>query len=333
MNKNQYYQMIRGVCIISVIIIHLLSRQENEAINSFNIILRTVVNFCVGVFVFLSGYFVNIEKIKKDKRKWMLGRLKRVGIPFLIFSTIAATIAMMKNGNSIMGYIIDILIGSASAQLYYIVVLIQLIILTPILVKIINSKKRYLNIIIIAITPVYLLLLAILNINYNMQLPQYQTIFFAWIIYYYLGIYYKMNKERIEAKLKPIKCLKYVYLPLLIVFSIINLYMYKLGVNYSYVTSQVKILNMIYIVLAIILIIKYSKNSNKTNWLTNLGDLSFGIYFIHTYFITIYNHIFYFNNYFINLVIGIIFVVLLSYFSIIVFKKLTKNKFDKILGF
>lgn len=333
MSKNQYYQMIRGICIIAVIIIHLLSRQDNETINDFNIILRTLVNFCVGVFVFLSGYFVNTEKVKNDKIKWMIGRFKRVGIPFLIFSTIAATILMIKNGNSIMGYVIDIIIGSASAQLYYIVVLIQLIILTPILIKIINSKKRYLNNIIIAITPVYLLLLAILNIHYNIQLPKYQTIFLAWIIYYYLGLYYKINKEKIDIKLKQIKYFKFIYCPIIIVFSIINIYMYKLGINYLYVTSQVKLSNMIYILLTIILIIKYSKNSNKTNWLTSLGDLSFGIYFIHTYFITIYNHVNCFNNYFINLVIGVIFVTLLSYYSIVIFKKLTKNKFDIILGF
>lgn len=30
MKKNEYYQMIRGICIILVIVIHLLSKSEQE---------------------------------------------------------------------------------------------------------------------------------------------------------------------------------------------------------------------------------------------------------------------------------------------------------------
>ena len=68
MKKNQYFQCIRGICIVSVIVIHLLSKQENVMINNFNIVLRVIVNFCVGVFIFLSGYFVNIEKTKNEPK-------------------------------------------------------------------------------------------------------------------------------------------------------------------------------------------------------------------------------------------------------------------------
>ena len=331
MKKNEYFQNIRGICIILVIAIHLLRQNEQGNVNDFNIILRTIMNFCVGIFIFLSGYFVNIKKVENNKKGWIIKRLKRLGIPFLIFSALAATIALIENHNSISEYIIDIVLGRASAQLYYIVVLIQLVILTPFIIKIIQSKKKSLNIGVILITPVYLIVLAILNIKYHYQLPQYATIFLGWILYYYLGIYYKINKDNISLiKFKNKKC---ILVPVILINCCINIYMYKIGINYGYVISQVRLLNMLYILYVIVVILKFENRFKNINCLTKLGDLSFGIYFIHTYFIKIYHHTFNFNNYYIQLLIGIIFVIIFSYFSIAIFKKITKNKFDKILGF
>ena len=333
MQKSKYFQCIRGLCIISVVTIHLLSEKESLSINNFNIVIRTIVNFCVGLFIFLSGYFVNIEKVKDNAKKWITGRAKRLGIPFLIFSALAATIEMIKNGDSIFKYIIHIILGMSSAQLYYIVVLIQLVIITPIIVKIIESKKRIINGIVIGITPIYLLILAIINIKFAIQIPLYQTIFFGWILYYYLGIYYKINKECIKIEKILPKKIFWGSILLIIIRSLINIYIYKKGVSYSYVTSQLTLLNMIYILYTILVVLKLENKVKNIKCLEKLGDISFGIYFIHTYFIKMYNHIFDIDNYYIKLIIGILFVVSLSYLTIVIFKKITKNKFNKILGF
>lgn len=180
MKKNEYYQMIRGICIVFVIIIHLLSQQDNQSINIFNIVIRTITNFCVGIFIFLSGYFVNIDKVKENKLRWIKNRLKRIGIPFLVFSTIVATISLVKNHDSIIKYVFNILLGRAGIQLYYIVALAQLVILTPLLIKIIKSKKKIINILTILITPIWLLLIEIFYIKYDYQIPLRGTIFFGW---------------------------------------------------------------------------------------------------------------------------------------------------------
>ena len=110
MGKNKYFQNIRGICILAVILIHLMTKQEEEFLNSVNIILRTILNFCVGVFIFLSGYFVNIDKVKKNSKKWIANRLRRIGIPFLIFSILAATIQMIRNKDTIIKYVIHIVL-------------------------------------------------------------------------------------------------------------------------------------------------------------------------------------------------------------------------------
>ena len=60
--KNKYYQNIRGICIIAVCLIHLLIKQEDIGLNYFNIILRTFLNFCVGIFVFFGWIFCKYRK-------------------------------------------------------------------------------------------------------------------------------------------------------------------------------------------------------------------------------------------------------------------------------
>ena len=68
--KNEYFQAVRGICICAVILIHCqngLSFKFEEFPNNINyfywIFSRQFLNFCVATFFFLSGYFVNKEKV------------------------------------------------------------------------------------------------------------------------------------------------------------------------------------------------------------------------------------------------------------------------------
>lgn len=286
-----------------------------------------------GYIFFLAGYFVNTEKIEANSKLWVIKRIKRVGIPFLIFSFLAATIKMIREKDSIPKYLINILLGTASPQLYYLLVLMQLILITPLLMKAIKSKNHFINSVIIAITPLYLIIIAIISIRLNIQIPQCQTIFFAWIIYYYLGITYNTKKQKINLEKYNLGACIVIVVLLLFIRSLINIYMYNIGINYFYSISQIRFLNMIYVLFIIIVMLKLENKFKNKRCLEKLGDLSFGIYFIHTYFITIYNHFIIINNYYLYLFLGIITITILSYFSIIIFKKITKNKFDKMLGF
>ena len=335
MKKNDYYQMIRGVCIISVIITHILGQKNDLCINSFNVIIRTLINFCVGIFIFLSGYFVNVKKVESDNKKWIINRIIRLGVPFLIYSTLAATISLIKNGDSIIKFLYHIISGRSSVQLYYILALLQLVIFTPWLIKIIKKNKTIVNILILSITPIYYILIILLSDMENFYALNFATLFTAWLLYYYIGLYLNVNKKKVNNTVNKI-INKYsigYHIILTIIITIINLYMLYKGMNYSFIVTHLRILNMIYILSCIIIIVKLENRVKNLRWLVNLGDLSFGIYFIHTYFITIYSHIFNINNYYINAFVATVFVTLISYFSIVIFKKISKNKFDKVLDF
>ena len=76
--KREYWQSIRGICILAVVLIHSLGGFDySVGYDTEFIVLRQVINFAVATFVFMSGYFVPVEKIcNKDfsYKEWILNR-------------------------------------------------------------------------------------------------------------------------------------------------------------------------------------------------------------------------------------------------------------------
>ena len=63
--KSEYWQMIRGICILAVIMIHCPTGQEYSINETYAwLVLRQVIIFPVSLFIFMAGYFVNTDKIE-----------------------------------------------------------------------------------------------------------------------------------------------------------------------------------------------------------------------------------------------------------------------------
>lgn len=78
--KSEYWQIVRGVCILAVIMIHCPIANKYTAVNpTVWLVLRAVINFPVALFVFMAGYFVNTEKVKQNT---ILYYLTRGGVDF-----------------------------------------------------------------------------------------------------------------------------------------------------------------------------------------------------------------------------------------------------------
>ena len=76
--KREYWQSIRGICILAVVLIHSLGGFDySVGYDTEFIVLRQVINFAVATFVFMSGYFVPVEKICNTDfsyNEWILNR-------------------------------------------------------------------------------------------------------------------------------------------------------------------------------------------------------------------------------------------------------------------
>lgn len=68
--KKQYWQMVRGVCILAVVMIHCPQGAfgVDEAIW---LVIRQFINFPVALFIFMAGYFVAPMSVNM---KWFVNR-------------------------------------------------------------------------------------------------------------------------------------------------------------------------------------------------------------------------------------------------------------------
>ena len=66
--KSKYWQAVRGICILAVIMIHCPSGQSGEN-QLMWLIIRQLINFPVAIFIFMAGYFINPDRIDGDYLK------------------------------------------------------------------------------------------------------------------------------------------------------------------------------------------------------------------------------------------------------------------------
>ena len=162
--KREYWQVIRGICILAVVLIHSLGSGDYSAGHGIEfVIFRQIINFAVATFVFMAGYFVDVDKLLANGNggKWLIVRGGRLCIPFVVWSILYSGLEILRDlhsGREIhwFGYVYRFAIGKSAVPFYYIVVLVQLTLLTPWIVHIIK-KNNAVSKILWLITPAYLL--------------------------------------------------------------------------------------------------------------------------------------------------------------------------------
>lgn len=86
--KSQYWQMVRGICILAVIMIHCPSDQNYTDLDyTVWIVLRQFINFPVAMFIFLAGYFITPEKTQGNYNTFLFKRGGiRLLLPYLVWN-------------------------------------------------------------------------------------------------------------------------------------------------------------------------------------------------------------------------------------------------------
>ena len=271
MVKSRYWQAVRGICILAVIMIHCPSGQSGVD-QTLWLALRQIINFPVAIFIFMAGYFVKPDKVNSTYLKNRGGRLL---IPFLLWSTLYT----IKNAlfNDVRAWdkvLFNFVTGQSAAPLYYILVMIQFTLLTPLFVKMKNRKWLY------AITPLYLCGLYIWNFNFGMTPSLYGTFFPAWLFFYILGIDARAGKLN-----GMVKVAKPWWVAVTFIIALLEAFvLQKAGCSISFASSQIKFSTFAYTYTIILLLLKnQGKEEEGTirKGLNKVGDCSYGMFFSH----------------------------------------------------
>ena len=292
--REDKWQILRGLCIISVVLIHCDCGVVDSFPNTssefiFWVIIRCIINFAVPSFIFMTGYFISPEKIELGYIQYLKSRIGRLLVPYVIWSLIYAfkRIALsIITGENIDFLTILYKFVSGEFQLYYIIALAQLTILTPVLYRICKTES-FINKIIYIISPIYILFLFLYNFFFGGNSPLYQTFFFLWISIYYLGMQMKINPNSLEKIVKILgnKISIFIALMLSVLESFMLIYVIKVSNSFS--ITHLKIMTMVYA--TTIVLYFYRKKAQEMYGLGKIiitfGNNSFGIFFVHTFII------------------------------------------------
>ncbi|MDD5432017.1 MAG: acyltransferase [Candidatus Omnitrophica bacterium] len=281
----------KGICIISVVCIHSFDSSNNsDVFANFDIAFRQVFNFAVAGFIWVAGYWMGFSSLKSISPKLSLlkRRLSGVFVPYLIWTTFYLLIFARKNTISLKYICSSIFFGKASGQLYFIPVLIQLFLLTR-LIFFLYYNKLLLKVALFINLSYIILIYFLASLNIQISFPYYAVPFMGWIFFYSLGIYIGINND--ELILHPFLRLRYFLFTILIITLLSSIIEAEL-INSKFkllqiALSQIKISSFLYANSIILLFIIYRKSFMRKNIVSNLGQISFGIFLTHLLFMNL----------------------------------------------
>lgn len=255
-----------------LMVIYIHSKAGNEgAVWELNywVIIRQFFSIAVAIFFVLAGYFAS-----ESGGGWK--RYEKLLIPFLMWSVLYT--ALNYDWDMDLGSVLMLVLsGRSSAQLYFILVLIELTFMTPLLKKALFSRNM--SYLILAITPIYFCVFCYLQIHYKTGSIWWAgRDCFAWISYYYLGMIYRKGGICLKKNLS----IEISIIGLLLCFVEGFWFAYGMG-NPVLATGQLKLSTYILAIGVAGLMFCYAEVIRFPEWLVSIGDNSYGIYYLHTF--------------------------------------------------
>lgn len=267
--QSKHIQILRGLAILAVVLIH------NTPAGISQVIIRPFLNFCVGLFLFLSG-------LLSDRKSWNpKKRIIKVLVPYIIWTFIYVCSGNLNSLSQIpIEYLKSLLAGNAAAIMYYIFVYCQLTLLIPFIDKLANSKYKYLGFL---ISPLEILVMRTLPIILGYQINKYLQIIIGlsclgWFTYFYLG--YLIANKKISVNIHN-RSLVILLIVSILVQMLESYWYYSLGNTNC--GTQLKITTLVSGVIFALIAYKFinAPKPYHSKLLTVLGNYSFGIYFSH----------------------------------------------------
>lgn len=250
----------------------------------------------------------------------------------MIWSLLYSGLSLLKvvhSGNEIswLGFIYRFIVGKSATPFYYIIVLMQLTVMTPWLVKIVKqngivSRGLWL------VTPVYLVCLYTWNYIVGTSPRLYETLFSAWFGFYYLGIQVRCGM-RVNSN-------RYVVAGTLLLSCVEAVGLRAAGFDIGFYTSQITVGSFLYSVAMIGWFLRKGENSRRgCCLLSKIGDCSYGIFYIHMAVLMLVGRIIKCENWYAYWVLRFVLTAFISYIIVNIGQMILKNhkKLLRYIGF
>ena len=279
LQQSNKIQIARGLAIIAVVFIH------NTPTGLAQVFCRPFLNFCVGLFLFISGFMSTASNWNPKKR------IIKVLIPYILWTLIYSIMNTINNPANIpIVFLKNIITTNASAAMYYIFVYCTFTLIIPLIDKLAKSRYKYLGFI---IAPIEIVIMRLIPSVIGMTIHPYIQIIMkvsclGWFTYFYLG--YLIGNNLISVNISQKKL--YIFWSISIIAQICEGLFYHIQGDAN-AGTQLKLTSLLAGVLFCLVIYHYiiSDSYKNIKVLKLLGDNSFGIYFSHIAVMTVLSRI------------------------------------------
>lgn len=279
MQRNHYFDFLRGLAIMMVIGIHTFLADGIDLSKSFSMsaFIRQALNCAVPIFLAISGYFLCSKLLDTWTERKMFWRkqLPKVYVPALIASLPYFALSVVRGGDLIQSIAMTLICGFSIY--YFIALIIQYYALLPFLR---NVKLRG------VIFSACISFASIIALTYMTKISGVELLligfagpFPVWLIFFVIGIYLRNNKRNYSLIL-PI---------ILLILGLLLQYMETRFWNINYGGGfGIKLSAFIYSLLIIVVLFSNkSENLYRRNIITKIveyiGSISFAIYLYHMF--------------------------------------------------
>ena len=280
-DRDIFWDVVKGICIIAVILIHTTSRNSLGGV-----IWRQFINFPVAMFFFVAGYFCHGEA---SYGVFVIKKTKRLLVPLAVASIVYGSLELyfgFGSGNPLaVSRIFSALASFPLGWGYFVLALFQCMLLAPMLQKVKNRSRILLaSFALYLVTALYMYLASTVFLSCWTLANSVPVIFCtAWLPLFVLGL--NMQKRRLTVW-APCARTYGALVFLLAVAVVTGIYWYDVA-TIQLARSQIRLpcilLSFVLAALLPNLGDRYSLSGRWCYMLARLGEMSFFVYLWHRF--------------------------------------------------